>query len=154
MFQSLVKQTLEAFLELEMEEHLGYPKYERRGAGQRQLPQWLQRQDDPWRFREVQSKRHAIATASSNPKSWQAPNLGRQLHRHDLSLYARGMSTREIEEHVKEIYGIEISPQFVSRATEQLQQQITDWQNRPLERIYPSSLSMVCGLPSAPTKAC
>jgi transposase-like protein len=47
------------------------------------------------------------------------------------------MTTREIEEHVKQIYGIEISPQFVSRATEQLQQQITDWQNRPLERIYP-----------------
>jgi transposase-like protein len=54
-----------------------------------------------------------------------------------ISLYARGLSTREIEDHVKQIYGIEISPQFVSRATEQLQQQITDWQSRPLERVYP-----------------
>jgi putative transposase len=54
-----------------------------------------------------------------------------------VSLYTRGMTTREIEEHVKESYGIEISPQFISRATEQLQQQITDWQNRPLERLSP-----------------
>jgi putative transposase len=54
-----------------------------------------------------------------------------------ISLYARGMSTREIEDHVKQLYGIDISPQFVSRATEQLCQQITDWQSRPLERVYP-----------------
>jgi putative transposase len=38
---------------------------------------------------------------------------------------------------VKQIYGVEISPQFVSWATDQLQQQITDWQSRPWERIYP-----------------
>ena len=47
------------------------------------------------------------------------------------------MSTREIEDHIKQIYGIDISPQFVSRATEQVQQQITEWQSRPLERLYP-----------------
>jgi transposase-like protein len=47
------------------------------------------------------------------------------------------MSTREIEDHIQQVYGVEISPQFVSRATEQLQQQITDWQSRPLERVYP-----------------
>ena len=54
-----------------------------------------------------------------------------------LSLYTRGLSTREIEEHVKEIYGIDISPQFVSRVTDELQQQIVEWQNRPLDRVYP-----------------
>jgi putative transposase len=54
-----------------------------------------------------------------------------------ISLYARGLTTREIEQHVKDIYGVEISPQFVSRATEELQQQITEWQSRPLEHVYP-----------------
>lgn len=44
-----------------------------------------------------------------------------------VSLYARGMSTREIEQHVQEIYGVEVSPQFVSRLTEQLQQQISSF---------------------------
>jgi transposase-like protein len=52
-------------------------------------------------------------------------------------LCARSMKAREIEEHVKQLYGIDISAQFVSRATEQLDQHITDWQSRPLERIYP-----------------
>lgn len=52
------------------------------------------------------------------------------------SLYARGMSTREIEEHLREMYGVEISPRFVSRATEQFHQQVTEWQSRPLERVY------------------
>ena len=54
-----------------------------------------------------------------------------------ISLYTRGLSTREIEQHVREIYGIDISPQFVSRVTEELQQQIVEWQNRPLDRVYP-----------------
>src|SRR3954463_11365874 len=49
----------------------------------------------------------------------------------------RGMTTREIEAHVKDIYSVEISPQFVSRVTEELQQQIVEWRNRPLERVYP-----------------
>ena len=48
-----------------------------------------------------------------------------------------GLIPPEIEQHVKEIYGVEISPQFVSRVTEELQQQIAEWQNRPLERVYP-----------------
>jgi transposase-like protein len=47
------------------------------------------------------------------------------------------MTTREIEQHVQEIYGVEVSPQFVSRVTEQLQQQIVEWQSRPLECVYP-----------------
>lgn len=47
------------------------------------------------------------------------------------------MSTREIEQHVQDIYGVEVSPQFVSRVTEQLQQQIAEWQSRPLESVYP-----------------
>ena len=54
-----------------------------------------------------------------------------------IPLYARGLTRREIEAHVKEIYGIDISPQFVSRVTEELQQQIVEWQNRPLDRVYP-----------------
>jgi transposase-like protein len=47
------------------------------------------------------------------------------------------MSTREIEEHLREMYEVEISPQFVSRATERLQADITEWQTRPLESVYP-----------------
>jgi transposase-like protein len=47
------------------------------------------------------------------------------------------MMTREIEDHLREMYEIEVSPQFISRATERMQSEITEWQNRPLEAVCP-----------------
>lgn len=47
------------------------------------------------------------------------------------------MTTREIEDHLHEMYDIEVSPQFISRATERMQSEITEWQNRPLDAVYP-----------------
>jgi transposase-like protein len=47
------------------------------------------------------------------------------------------MTTREIEEHLREMYEIDISPQFVSRAVESVHEALTEWQNRPLESLYP-----------------
>lgn len=54
-----------------------------------------------------------------------------------VSLYSRGMTTREIEEHLREMYQIDVSPQSITRATELVQQEIVEWQSRPLEPIYP-----------------
>ncbi len=47
------------------------------------------------------------------------------------------MTTREIEDHLREMYDIEVSPQCISRATERMQSESTEWQNRPLEAVYP-----------------
>ena len=54
-----------------------------------------------------------------------------------ISLYARGMSTREIQDHLEEIYGAEVSPQLISTVTDGVVAEIADWQNRPLEPVYP-----------------
>jgi len=54
-----------------------------------------------------------------------------------ISLYARGMTTREIGAHLEEIYGVEVSPMLVSKVTEEVIDQVRTWQNRPLERLYP-----------------
>ena len=54
-----------------------------------------------------------------------------------VSLYARGMSTREIQGHLEEIYGAEVSPQLISTVTEGVTAEVADWQNRPLEPVYP-----------------
>jgi len=54
-----------------------------------------------------------------------------------ISLYARGMSTRDIHDQVKEIYGIELSAEMVSKITDNIIPQIKEWQNRPLESVYP-----------------
>ena len=138
LLQNLVKQTVEAFLEVEMEEHLGYPKYACEGRGSGNSRNGVMAKTIRGDFGEVEIETPRDRTGEFDPKivAKRQTSIG-NFTEAIISLYARGMTTREIEEHVKQIYGIEISPQFVSRATEQLQQQITDWQNRPLERLYP-----------------
>ena len=54
-----------------------------------------------------------------------------------MSMYSLGMTTRDIQAHIKEIYGVEISPDFVSNITDQVVDDIKEWQNRPLEKTYP-----------------
>jgi putative transposase len=53
-----------------------------------------------------------------------------------IALYARGMSTRDIQAHVEELYGIEISPELVSAVTDAVLEEVMAWQNRPLEPTY------------------
>jgi putative transposase len=54
-----------------------------------------------------------------------------------VSMYARGMSTREIQGHLRELYGIDISPDLVSAVTDAVLDEVAEWQNRPLEALYP-----------------
>src|SRR5210317_2053808 len=53
------------------------------------------------------------------------------------ALYARGMTTRDIQAHLEEIYGVDVSPTLVSQVTQAIKEEITLWQNRPLDEIYP-----------------
>ena len=54
-----------------------------------------------------------------------------------ISLYTRGMSTREIQGHLEEIYGAEVSPQLISTITDAVAAEVAEWQSRPLEALYP-----------------
>lgn len=54
-----------------------------------------------------------------------------------VSMYARGMSTREIAGHVRELYGIEVSADLISTVTDAVLEEVAAWQNRPLEPVYP-----------------
>ena len=54
-----------------------------------------------------------------------------------IALYARGMTTRDIQAHLEEMYGVEVSPTLVSQVTRAVQEEVTLWQNRPLDEIYP-----------------
>jgi len=54
-----------------------------------------------------------------------------------LSMYARGMTTRDIQGHLQEIYGVEVSPTLISNVTEAVAEEVRAWQNRPLEGVYP-----------------
>jgi len=137
LFQGLVQQAFQALLELEMEEHLGYPKYDPEGRGTGNSRNGSTPKTVRGDFGEVALETPRDRNASFEPKivakrQTSVGNFSGKI----ASLYARGMSVREIEEHIREMYGIEISAQFVSRATDQFHQQVTEWQNRPLERVY------------------
>src|SRR6185312_15427604 len=54
-----------------------------------------------------------------------------------ISMYARGMSTREIVGHLRDLYGIEVSPDLISAVTDAVLEEVADWQARPLESVYP-----------------
>jgi putative transposase len=54
-----------------------------------------------------------------------------------VSMYARGMTVREIRGHLEELYGIEVSPELISAVTGAVLEEVAEWQNRPLEAVYP-----------------
>ena len=54
-----------------------------------------------------------------------------------VSMYARGMTTRDIQGHLEEIYGVEVSPELISSVTDGILSEVKEWQNRPLDEVYP-----------------
>src|SRR5262249_50647502 len=54
-----------------------------------------------------------------------------------IALYARGMTTRDIRAHLREIYGVEVSPDLISRVTDAVVDELAEWQSRPLDAVYP-----------------
>ncbi len=155
LFQSMVKETLEAFLELEMEQHLGYPKHDPEGRGSGNSRNGSTPKTVRGDFGEVHIETPRDRNSSFAPKivAKRQTSVG-NFSEAVVSLYARGLTTREIEQHVKDIYGVEISQQFVSRVTEELQQQITTMAKPALgPRLPKSCLWIACAWPYAPTKA-
>src|SRR5262245_2014040 len=54
-----------------------------------------------------------------------------------IALYARGMTTRDIRAHLREMYDVDVSPDLISRVTDGVLEELADWQSRPLDRVYP-----------------
>jgi putative transposase len=54
-----------------------------------------------------------------------------------IALYARGMTTRDIRAHLREMYGVEVSPDLISRVTDAVVEELAEWQSRPLDAVYP-----------------
>jgi transposase-like protein len=136
--KQLTKATFQAMLETEMEEHLGYAENDREAKKEANSRNGNGSKKVRGDFGEI-----TIDTPRDRESTFEPVIIKkRQSSVGDftdkiISLYARGMTTREIEDHLREMYDIEISPQFVSRATERIQGEITEWQSRPLESVYP-----------------
>jgi len=129
--------TIESMLEAEMDDHLGFPK----GI----------RADQPENTRNGFSKKNVKSTGGPievniprDRKSEFDPKIiGKyktdisDIEEKIISMYAKGMTTRDIESHVEDIYGFSISASQVSAITDKIIPQINEWQTRPLETVYP-----------------
>ena len=129
--------TLEELLKGELDDELGYGKYEakpegvtnaRNGTSQKHLrTQYGDIAIEVPRDREGQFEPTVV-------KKHQTSTVG--IEDQILALYARGTSTRDIQAHLKEVYGMEVSPSLISRVTDRILPTVAEWQSRPLEPVY------------------
>ena len=132
----LTKVMVEAALSVELDEHLGYRKHEQSSSdnsrngvtrktvrtedGQFELDTPRDRQGD---FEPQLVKKHQTRFTSMDDKI--------------LFLYAQGMTTREIVDTFKEMYGADVSASLISKVTDAVIEQVVEWQSRPLDAVYP-----------------
>ena len=137
MLKDLLGDTLQGMLEAEMDEHLGYTKYD-------------------YRNKETEDSRngHSPKTVTSSmgeialdiPRDRQGSFEPQVVKKHQtdissiedqvLSMYAKGMTTRDISDHLNSVYGVDASAEMISRMTDKILPMAKEWQNRPLDRKY------------------
>ena len=136
--KELQKRAMERILQEEMNEHLGYEKHAAEGydgGNSRNGTSAKTVYTDTGAIRlEVPRDRDG----SFEPKLVQKGQ--RRLKGFDdkvISLYARGLTVREVRGHLEEIYGVDVSPDLISRVTDGVLDEVAAWQQRPLEAVYP-----------------
>ena len=135
----LTKMTVESALNAEMSEHLGFEKHQKAGKGERTNA----RNGTSSKRLKGQHGDVEIQTPRDREGSFEpvlVPKHQTRLTAMDdqvLTLYAKGMTTREITQVFKEMYGADVSPTLVSKITERVIDDVTRWQARPLDAIYP-----------------
>jgi putative transposase len=129
---------LERALGAELDDHLGYVKGDPAGNGSGNSRNGSYGKTVTTAAGPVRIAVPRDRNASFEPKM--VPKGQRRLGQVDdmiLSLYARGMTTRDIQAHLAEVYGAEVSPALISRVTDVVAEEITAWQTRPLDPVYP-----------------
>lgn len=136
-FARLFARTLEEMLETELSEELGYNKYEAKGrnSGNSRNGKRPKQLRTPNGDVTIQIPRDRNGNFQSRLLSEQ--QMSNQLEEKIISLYAKGISTRDIQDTLADLYGIEVSPATVSKITDKVWSLVEDWQNRPLASIYP-----------------
>ena len=132
------KDILQEMLEAEMDVHLGYSKGEKPPATSDNTRNGYSSKTVRSELGPVELNIPRDRKGEYNPKI--VPKYSRDvsgIEEKVISLYAKGMSTRDIHEQIKELYGVEVSAEMVSKITERIVPEIKEWQNRPLEKVYP-----------------
>jgi putative transposase len=137
LIKQLTKRIIESAMNVEMKEHLGYDKHERKSNSSNS--------------RNGTSKKN-ISTEIGNvsidvPRDRNSEFEPQIIPKHEkrfkgfddkiISMYALGLSTRDIQHHLKEIYGVEVSPELISNVTDAIMDDVKEWRTRPLDSLYP-----------------
>ena len=126
-------------LDAEMDEHLGYKKNDNAGDNSGNSRNGYTTKtvinDDNDRIEvKVPRDRNSTFEPVIIPKhEKRTPLFNDQI----ISMYSFGMSTRDIQRHLQQVYGVEVSPETISNITESVMSDVREWQNRPLEKSYP-----------------
>ena len=136
--QQLVKMTVEAALGAELEEHLGYAKYDPAGRGSGNSRNGSSGKRLKGNHGEIAIEVPRDRVGSFEP---QIVRKGQtrltQMDEQILALYAKGMGTRDIVAAFKEMYDADVSPALISKVTDRVLDTVTEWQNRSLDAVYP-----------------
>lgn len=138
MLKSLFKDTLQGILEAELDNHLGYEKHSIEGNNTGNSRNGYSKKNIKTKFGETELTVPRDRNGEFEPKIIKKyETTSNQLEEQIIAMYAKGMSTRDIEDHMRDIYGIDISPSMVSKITDKILPMISEWQSRPLDRVYP-----------------
>jgi putative transposase len=138
LFKQLKKALIERALGAELSEHLGYEKGDPAGRGSGNSRNGTSAKTVLTDDGEID-----IAVPRDRAGSFEPLLIAKGQTRFDgfdekiLSLYARGMTVREIQGHLAELYGTEVSPDLISRVTDAVLDEVREWQTRPLDPVYP-----------------
>ena len=139
--QRLVKDVLENILEAEMDEHLGRDKYQRQSniePGERNYRNGYSQKNLRSSFGDVDLDIPRDRKSEFEPQIVKKyETVCNELDKKIISLYAKGMTTSDIQAEIEDLYGITISPSMVSKITDKVIATATEWQNRMLDKIYP-----------------
>ena len=134
----LFANTVEQILEAEMEEHLGYEKHSIAGNNSGNSRNGYNSKTIISDYGQTQINIPRDRNGSFEPQVIEKRQTRTdEIENKVLAMYSKGMSQRDIEDNVKEIYGADVSQSLVSRITDKILPEINEWQNRPLERVYP-----------------
>jgi putative transposase len=138
LLKRLSKAVLERALGGELTEHLGYEKHDPTGYGSGNARNGTTGKTLKGKNGEVK-----IDVPRDRNGTFEPQIVKKHQTRFDgfddkiLSMYARGMTTRDIQGHLEEIYGVEVSPTLISNVTDAVVEEVKTWQNRPLDAVYP-----------------
>ena len=138
LLKQLTKALVERAMKAEMTDHLGYDKHDPAGKKSGNSRNGSSKKTIKGEFGNLE-----IAVPRDRNSTFEpviVPKGETRFTGFDdkiISMYARGMTTRDIQAHLQELYGVEVSPTLVSQVTDAITEEITLWQNRPLEEVYP-----------------